>query len=64
MEYIHSKNLILRDLKPENILIDLKEKKIKICDLGWAAKTTDIKWLKNRAGTYAYMSPESLLGKI
>lgn len=32
--------------------------------MGWAAQINDIKWLRKKAGTYAYMSPEALLGKI
>lgn len=54
----------MRDLKPENILIDVENLNIWICDMGWAAKTNDLKWLKSKAGTFSYMSPESLQGKL
>lgn len=64
IKYIHEKNFILRDLKPENILINIQDFHIRICDFGWAARIDDIKWLKNKAGTFAYMSPESLQGKM
>lgn len=64
ISYIHSKDIILRDLKPENLLIDLEDMRIRVCDLGWAAKTDDLKWLKSKAGTFSYMSPESLQGKL
>lgn len=63
MEFIHSKGFILRDLKPENVLLDNKSKTIKICDFGWASKIDDYEWLKEKAGTFVYMSPESLMSK-
>lgn len=64
IKYIHKKKIILRDLKPENILIDIKNFHVKVCDFGWAAKTNDLKWIKNKAGTFVYMSPESLQGEL
>jgi len=64
IKYIHEKNIILWDLKPENILINLPQLYVRICDFGWASRIEDINWLKNKAGTFAYMSPESLQGKI
>lgn len=62
IKYLHGKNVIMRDLKPENILIDLSDFSIKLCDFGWASYLNDIDWLKIKAGTFAYMSPESLKG--
>ncbi len=58
---MHLNNYIHRDLKPENILIDGKV--LKICDFGWASHVRDTEWLVVSGGTYAYMSPESLMGK-
>ena len=64
VEYIHSKGIILRDIKPENILVNIDQLQIKMCDFGWAAETSDIKWILNKAGTYVYMSPEALKGEF
>lgn len=64
IEYIHSQEFVLRDLKPENVLIDNKTKLIKICDFGWASSINDKEWLKEKAGTFVYMSPESLRSEI
>ena len=52
----------MRDLKPENLLLD-NDWNIKLCDLGWAARVDDAEYCTVKAGTYAYMSPESLRGK-
>jgi serine/threonine protein kinase len=61
IEYLHSQKVIRRDLKPENLLLD-SNFNIKLCDLGWAAFLFDTLYCKAKAGTYAYMSPESLQG--
>lgn len=60
LKYIHSKGFIMRDLKPENILLD-NNLNVKICDFGWAADLSDHKYCSVRAGTFIYMSPESLV---
>lgn len=62
VEYLHSQNIILRDLKPENILID-SFLNVKICDFGWATHVNDAEYCQSRAGTFSYMSPESLRGQ-
>ena len=62
IQYLHARDIVMRDLKPENILLD-SEKSAKLCDFGWAAKLGDTEYLKAKAGTYAYMSPEALMGQ-
>lgn len=61
IEYLHTQRVIMRDLKPENLLLD-HNYNIKLCDLGWAASLSDAAYCRVKAGTYAYMSPESLQG--
>jgi serine/threonine protein kinase len=63
IEYLHTKDIIMRDLKPENILVT-KDFNVKICDFGWAARIDDVEYRRLKAGTYIYMSPESLMGKL
>lgn len=59
IDYLHDKLIVMRDIKPENILLD-SENSLKICDFGWAARHTDKDYLRAKAGTYSYMSPEAL----
>ena len=64
LNHIHKKGYIMRDIKPENLLID-SQNNIKLCDFGWTASLTqDENYRKVKAGTFAYMSPESLLGEL
>jgi serine/threonine protein kinase len=63
IQYLHDMNIVMRDLKPENIILD-SQNNIKMCDFGWAAKEEDTEYCKIKAGTYAYMSPESLQEKL
>lgn len=61
IEYMHSLNFINRDIKPENIVLD-DNYNVKLCDFGWSCHMNDEKHRQSRAGTYAYMSPECLIG--
>lgn len=63
IKYLHSQGVIMRDLKPENIVLDARCN-AKICDFGWAADVKDTAYCSIKAGTYAYMSPESLSGTL
>jgi serine/threonine protein kinase len=63
IDYLHTQGVIMRDLKPENLLMD-QDYNIKLCDLGWAARLSDTAYCRAKAGTYAYMSPESLQGQL
>lgn len=61
--YMHGLGYINRDLKPENLLLD-EDNNIKICDLGWACHLSESAYRKLKAGTYAYMAPECLVGDL
>lgn len=59
ISHVHGRGYVLRDLKPENVLLD-SQNCVKICDFGWCAPLDDLTFRSSRAGTLAYMSPESL----
>lgn len=63
IEHIHSKGYIHRDLKPENIFLD-KNMNALLGDFGWCAHVSDTTYRYQTAGTYEYMSPEALKGRI
>ena len=64
LKHIHDQGYVMRDIKPENILID-EQNNIKLCDFGWTASLNeDDNYRKVKAGTFAYMSPESLKGEL
>jgi serine/threonine protein kinase len=63
VEYLHSQRVYVRDIKPENVLID-KDLSIKLCDFGWACYLRNFKHRKLVGGTFVYMSPENLNGKL
>jgi len=60
-QYLHQNDVLHRDLKPENLLLD-KDRNIKLCDFGWAARKINEKRL-TFCGTYEYMAPEIVYKK-
>lgn len=63
IHFLHQNDIIMRDLKPENIILK-DDLTVKICDFGWAARIDHVEYRRLKAGTYIYMSPESLSGKL
>ena len=57
--YMHSQRVLMRDIKPENILLD-EQSNVKLCDFGWSAFEGDADECRLKAGTFEYMSPETL----
>lgn len=63
IEHIHSKGYIHRDIKPENIFLD-RDMNALLGDFGWCSHISDTTYRYQKAGTYEYMSPEGLHGKL
>lgn len=60
--HCHESGVCHRDLKSENILID-KNDDVKVIDFGLSKHLDkNIRSLKTRCGTPAYMAPEVILG--
>ena len=62
LDYLTSKSIAHRDIKPQNILVDLKTRKIVICDFGSAKKLvpgeSNISYICSRC----YRAPELIFG--
>ncbi|KAM7259551.1 hypothetical protein ACFE04_015292 [Oxalis oulophora] len=60
----HEQHIIHRDLKPSNLLINHRGE-VKITDFGVSAVMTSTSGQQNTfVGTYNYMSPERILGRV
>lgn len=63
IDYLHQHQTIHRDIKPSNILITRNGQHVKLIDLG-IADADDYVALKQPAGSYAFIAPEQLAGKV
>lgn len=62
--YMHKKNIVHRDLKPENIVFEkCGGRKVKLIDLGFAARVPEKGMLTHKCGTLHYVAPEILKGR-
>ena len=61
-KYLHKKDVCHRDIKPSNFLLD--NMKIKISDFGFARVILNEAWTGSHIGTYPYMAPQILQGKL
>ncbi len=65
LHYVHARGLVHRDLKSANVLV-LPDRRVKLVDFGTAHLGDAIDKLTGEGefvGTYAYASPEQLLGR-
>jgi serine/threonine protein kinase len=64
MSYLHRRKLLHRDLKTKNLLVDAAQRRVKVCDFGFARTTSnaadDI--YATKTGTGLWMAPEMYMG--
>lgn len=61
--YAHTKGIIHRDLKPQNIILS-DQNQVKILDFGIASEVVQDLRTRLVEGTYLYMAPEQMAGRI
>ena len=62
LHYLHSRNVAHRDIKSENVVINARGR-VKLVDLGLAARITDFYKAGERVGTVEYCAPEMVHDK-
>ncbi|XP_028854706.1 mitogen-activated protein kinase kinase kinase kinase 1-like [Denticeps clupeoides] len=63
LKYLHGKSILHRDIKGQNVLVN-ETGKVKIGDLGLAARLSDLGARFKTAGTYDWMAPEVSRARI
>ncbi|KAH7425653.1 hypothetical protein KP509_11G064300 [Ceratopteris richardii] len=63
MEYLHSEGIIHRDLKSDNLVMT-EDLRVKVADFGVSCLETHKEDMKGYTGTYRWMAPEMIKGKL
>jgi hypothetical protein len=64
LSHAHAQDIVHRDIKPENVIFQEDPWSVKVTDFGVGANYQAMRRSVSRAGTYLFMAPEQLCGRV